>query len=64
MVLRWVIPSKFMEVGGVWHVSQAPDEMNQLASELEVLVGKSGLPVPALRKLLEMDIPVTLPGMA
>jgi len=56
-VLRWVMPTRFMEVGGVWHVSQAPDEMEQLATELEELVEKSGLPVPALRRLLALNHP-------
>jgi len=52
--LRMVLPTRFAEIGAVWHVSQAPDEMNQLAMELGLLVGKSGLPVPALRELLGM----------
>ena len=59
-LLRLTLPSKFMTVGGVWHVSQAPDEMHQLAAELETLVVKSGLRVPALRKLLGMPAPATL----
>jgi len=46
--------SKLGEVGGVYHVSQAPDEMHYLAQELEVLVEKSGLPLPAIRKVLSM----------
>jgi 2-dehydropantoate 2-reductase len=50
--LRMLLPSKFMEVGGVWHASQASDEMNQLAKELGILVERSGLPVPELKKLL------------
>ncbi len=58
--LCMVIPAKFMEVGGVWHVTQGLDEMNQLAVELGALVEKSGLPVPALRELLGMEIPETL----
>jgi 2-dehydropantoate 2-reductase len=58
-VFRAVIPSKFMEVGGVYHISQAPDEMAQLAKELRVLVDRSGLAVPAVRKILRMD---PLPG--
>jgi 2-dehydropantoate 2-reductase len=49
--LRALLPSKFMEVGGMYHLSQAPDEMRQLGGELMALVEKSGLPVPALRKL-------------
>lgn len=51
-LLRIAFPTKFMEVGAVWHVSQAVDEMNELAIELKVLVEKSGLPVPALREML------------
>jgi ketopantoate reductase len=43
--------------------TQAPDEMNQLAAELEVLVKRSGLPVPALRELLDMKRPATLNKM-
>lgn len=49
--LRVLLPSKFMEVGGLYHVSQAPDEMRQLGLELMALVEKSGLPAPALRKV-------------
>ncbi len=51
-ILQKVLPTRIMEVGAVWHVSQAPDEMCQLAAEVEALVEKSGLPVPSLRKLL------------
>jgi 2-dehydropantoate 2-reductase len=51
-MLRAVLPSKFMEVGGMYHISQAPDEMRQLGEELMRLVEKSGLTVPALRKCL------------
>ena len=51
--LRAVLPSKFMEVGGMYHISQAPDEIRQLGKELMGLVEKSGLPVPALRKCLD-----------
>lgn len=55
-ILRRMLPSKFMEVGGVWHVSQAPDEMEELAKELGALVEKSGLPVPELKKLLSESL--------
>jgi hypothetical protein len=51
-VLRAVLPSRFMEVGAMYHLSQAPDEMRQLGVELTALVDKSGLPVPALRACL------------
>jgi len=51
-IMRMLLPTKFMEVGGVWHVSQASDEMEELAKELVVLVETSGLPVPELKKLL------------
>jgi len=50
--LRAFLSSKFGEIGGGWHCSQAPDEMLQLARELKELVQRSGLPAPALRKIL------------
>ena len=50
--MRTLLASKMGEVGLAWHCSQAPDEMQQLAQELEELVEKSGLPAPAIRKLL------------
>lgn len=58
--MRALLNSKLGEVGLAWHVSQAPDEMNQLACELAVLVEKSGLPVPALRELLGINSPMNL----
>ena len=45
---------KLTEVGGAYHVSQAEDEMQFLADELEALVEKSGLEAPAIRKVLSM----------
>jgi hypothetical protein len=53
--LRRLLSTKFAEVGSGWHCSQAPDEMRQLGIELMALVEKSGLPVPALRKLFVSD---------
>jgi hypothetical protein len=53
-IYRALYSSKFGEVGGLYHVSQAPDEMNCLAQELEMLVEKSGLSSPAIRKVLSM----------
>jgi 2-dehydropantoate 2-reductase len=50
--LRLLLGSKLGEVGLAWHCSQAPDEMEQLARELVALVEESGLPVPAIRKVL------------
>lgn len=51
-LLRALLASKYGEIGGGWHCSQAPDEMLQLAGELKELVQRSGLPTPALRQLL------------
>ena len=51
---RAMLNSKLGEVGLAYHVSQAPDEMIQLANELRTLVEQAGLPVPAIRKVLEM----------
>lgn len=53
-IYRALYSSKFGEVGGLYHVSQAPDEMNYLAQELKMLVEKSGLSSPAIRKMLSM----------
>jgi len=53
--LRLFLSTKFAEVGAGWHCSQAPDEMRELARELQALVDRAGLPVPALRRLLEQD---------
>ncbi len=54
-LLRILLKTRIIEVGGVYHVSQAPDEMKFLAGELKDLVEKSGLPVPVIRKVLEMN---------
>ena len=53
--MRALLNSKLGEVGLAWHVSQAPDEMQQLAKELLVLVDQVAFPVPAIRKVLEQD---------
>lgn len=53
-ILRILFSSRFGEVGAAYHISQAPDEMRHLAKELQVLVERSGLPTPAIRKLLSM----------
>jgi ketopantoate reductase len=50
--LRALLRSKFGEVGMAWHCSQALDEMRQLALELQALVDRAGLPVPAIGKVL------------
>jgi 2-dehydropantoate 2-reductase len=50
--MRVLFSTKFAEVGAGWHCSQAPDEMRQLAMDLQALVDQSGLPVPAIRKVL------------
>jgi 2-dehydropantoate 2-reductase len=53
--LRILFSTKFAEVGGGWHCSQAPDEMRKLAMELQALVDRAGFPVPAIRKVLGQD---------
>jgi 2-dehydropantoate 2-reductase len=53
--MRALLNSKLGEVGLAYHVSQAPDEMQQLAKELGSLVDQAGLPVPAIRKILGAD---------
>lgn len=54
--LRILLATKFAEVGGGYHCSQAPDEMHQLGLELMALVEKSGLPAPALRKVFAPSV--------
>jgi 2-dehydropantoate 2-reductase len=53
--MRWLLNSKLGEVGLAYHVSQAPDEVQQLVNELRTLVDQAGLPVPAIRQILGAD---------
>jgi hypothetical protein len=55
LILRLLLKSKLGEVGMSWHAQQAPDELQALADDLRQLVRASSLPVPALRKVLEMS---------
>ena len=50
--MRALLNSKLGEVGLAYHVSQAPDEMQQLAKELDSLVDQAGLPAPAIKQIL------------
>ena len=50
--LRIALSMRLAEVGGAYHVSQAQDEMEFLSDELEALVKESGIPAPAIRKVL------------
>jgi 2-dehydropantoate 2-reductase len=54
LLLRLMCNSKFGEVGAAWHVQQAPDEMQALADDLRATVIRSGVPAPAIRKVLDM----------
>ncbi len=51
--MRLLLNSKLGEVGLAYHVSQAPDEILQLAKELRQLANQVAFPVPAIRKVLE-----------
>ncbi len=57
-VLAWLLRlfcnSKFGEVGAAWHAQQAPDELLALADDLRTAVMRSGVPAPAIRKVLDM----------
>jgi 2-dehydropantoate 2-reductase len=46
--MQRLFSTRAAEVGAAWHCIQAPDEMDQLGSELMVLVDRSGLTAPAL----------------
>jgi len=50
--MRALLNSKLGEVGLAYHVSQAPDEMQQLADELNTLADQAGIPLPAIKKIL------------
>ena len=49
-----LLATRFAEVGGAWHCTQAPDEMYQMGIELMALVEMSKLPAPALHKLFAL----------
>ena len=53
-LLRLLCNSKFGEVGAAWHAQQASDELKALADDLRAAVIRSGVPAPAIRKLLDM----------
>jgi len=53
-LLRLMCNSKFGEVGAAWHAQQAPDELLALADDLRAVVIRSGIPAPAIRKVLDM----------
>ncbi len=53
-LLRLLLNSKFGEVGVGWHAQQAPDELLALADDLRAAVIRSGVPAPAIRKVLDM----------
>jgi 2-dehydropantoate 2-reductase len=50
--MRMLLNSKLGEVGLAYHVSQAPDEVQQLANELRALVDQAGVPAPAIKQIL------------
>jgi 2-dehydropantoate 2-reductase len=50
--MRTLLNSRWGEAGLAWHVSQAPDEIQYLAGELQALVDRAGIPAPAIRKVL------------
>jgi 2-dehydropantoate 2-reductase len=50
--MRALLNSRMGEVGLAWHVSQAPDEMQELALELQVLVDQAGIRAPAIASVL------------
>jgi 2-dehydropantoate 2-reductase len=52
--MQLLLRSKFAEVGLAWHVSQAPDEIIQLGTELLQMCDRVDFPVPAIRKALQI----------
>lgn len=62
LLIRAGLPTRLFEMGALWHISQAPDEMLELARELGVLVERAALPVPALRALLQLEAGTSVTG--
>ena len=54
-LFRLLCNSKFGEVGAAWHAQQAPDELQALTDDLRAAVIRSGVPAPALRKVLDIE---------
>jgi 2-dehydropantoate 2-reductase len=54
-VMQALLKSRFVEVGLAYHVSQAPDEIRQLATELRLLADRSGRTVPAIRHIVGVE---------
>ncbi len=54
ILFRLMLKSRFFEVGGIYHAQQAPDELQALADDLRAAVIRSGVPAPALRKVLDI----------
>ncbi len=52
LATRVLLNSKMGVVGLEYHISQAPDEMEQLFRELRQLVEQSALPFPAIRQAM------------
>jgi len=52
---RRFMTSKLADAAGFWHYSDDPDEMLRLAEDFKTLIRKSGLPVPAIRKVIGPD---------
>jgi hypothetical protein len=53
-LLGLLLNSKLGEVSASWHAQQAPDELLALADDLRAAVIRSGVPAPAIRKVLDM----------
>jgi hypothetical protein len=49
---KLVLNSRFGEVGLEYHISQAPDEIQQMIDELWALVDRANIPAPAIRRAL------------
>jgi hypothetical protein len=52
LALRALLNSRCGEVGLEWHVFQAPDEIHELAMQLQALVDQPGTLAPAVCKVL------------
>jgi hypothetical protein len=53
-LLRLLANSRMGQLMGAWHAQQASGEMPALAADLRAAVIRSGVPGPALRKVLDV----------
>ncbi len=60
-IVRRLMATKLMEIGGARHANNAREEMTRLNEELLALAGKRGIETPAMKELHRYADPAVLP---